>query len=187
LGLVWDRPADPIIEREANEMSVRVLNQVAAQRDQGQPQRLEGKPDSAEAAKKAESQGYLDLLVAAIPTEPLALYTFLIAGIVATIDPGSDQRLTMRWIIFAAMVFFIVAWMVAAYVRLPGKQERKLPWAELASAVIAFGAWGLVMPESPLAAELSGSDQTVWTFIIIAAGVALLGLLTGSMKKTAKS
>lgn len=164
-------------------MSVRALNEIAAQREQGGARQIKAKPTSAEQAKTVERQGYLDLLVGAIPTEPLALYTFLIAGIVATIDPGSDQRLTMRWVIFAVTVVFIVAWMVAAFIRLPGDQKRKLPWAEVSSAVVAFAAWGLVMPESPLAAELSGTDQTVWTFIITAAGVALLGLLTGSMKK----
>lgn len=168
-------------------MSVRALNEVAAQRDQGGARRIEGRPVSSEEVRKTEKQGYLDLLVAAIPTEPLALYTFLIAGIVATLDPGSDQRLTMRWVIFGVTAVFIFVWMVGAYLRLPGDQKRKLPWPEVTSAVIAFGAWGLVMPESPLAAELSGSDQTVWTFIIIAAGVAIVGLLTGSMKRPVSS
>jgi len=168
-------------------MSVKGLNEVAAQRDQGGALGLQSRPGSPQEAKETKEKGYMDLLVTAIPTEPLALYTFLIAGIVATIDPGSDQRLTMRWVIFAATVVFIGIWMIAAYVRLPGNQKRKLPWPEVTSAIIAFGAWGLVMPESPLAAELSGTDQTVWTFIIVAAGVALLGLLTGSMKKAVSS
>jgi hypothetical protein len=164
-------------------MSVRALNEVAAQREQGGARKIKGRPVSVKATKEVERQGYLDLLIGAIPTEPLALYTFLIAGIVATIDPGSDQRLTMRWVIFGAAVVFIIAWMITAFVRLPGDQKRTLPWAEVSSAIVAFAAWGLVMPESPLAAELSGTDQTVWTFIIVAAGVALLGLLTGSMRK----
>jgi hypothetical protein len=195
-------------------MSVRAMNVIAAQREEGPPLRLEspleqmeGESDEAERGKvqragapplpkipaaggadaNTEKQGYLDLLLAAIPTEPLALYTFLVAGIVATLDPGSDQRLTMRWIVFGAAVAFIVIWMIAAFLRLPGKQKRVLPLAEISSAVIAFAAWGLVMPESPLAAELSGSDQTVWTYIIVASAVALLGLLTGSMKKPAKA
>ena len=203
-------------------MSIRAMNVIAAQREEGPPLRLEspleqmesetkktgdGKapragvppqrqagapplpkiPAQSGAEAETEMQGYLDLLLAAIPTEPLALYTFLVAGIVATLNPGSEQRLTMRWIIFGAAVAFIVAWMVAAFLRLPGKQTRALPWAEISSAVIAFAAWGLVMPESPLAAELSGSDQTVWTFIIVASGLALLGLLTGSMKKPASA
>lgn len=168
-------------------MSVRALNEIAAQREQGGARKIKGRPASAKDAKQVERQGYLDLLVGAIPTEPLALYTFLVAGIVATIDPGTDQRLTMRWIIFGAAVVFILAWMITAFLRLPGDQKRTLPWAEVSSAIVAFGAWGLVMPESPLAAELSGTDQTVWTFIIVAAGVALLGLLTGSMKKPIES
>ncbi|HEX6667027.1 MAG TPA: hypothetical protein VF081_10590 [Solirubrobacterales bacterium] len=137
---------------------------------------------------RAQAKGYMDLLVTAIPTEPLALYTFVIAGIVATIDPGTDQRLTMRWIIFSATALLICAWMVAAYLRRPeADRDRKLPLPEITSAIIAFGAWGLVMPESPLAAELSGTDQTVWTFIIVAAGAAILGLLTGTMKKKVES
>jgi hypothetical protein len=164
-------------------MSVRALNQIAAQREQGGARKIKGRPVSGKDAKQIERQGYLDLLVGAIPTEPLALYTFLVAGIVATIDPGTDQRLTMRWIIFGAAIAFIIAWMVANFLRLPGDQKRTLPWAEVSSAVIAFAAWGLVMPESPLGAMLSAANQTVWTYIIIAAGVALLGLLTGSMKK----
>lgn len=168
-------------------MSVKGLNEVAAQRDNGQPVRVRSKPTSTQAAKETEKQGYLDLLITAIPTEPLALYTFLIAGITSTIDPGSDQRLTMRWIIFGVTVLFIAAWMIMSYRRLQDEHKRHLPWAEVASATIAFAAWGLVMPESPLGAELSGTDQTVWTFIITAAGVALLGLLTGRMKKEVAS
>ena len=168
-------------------MSIRALNEIAAQREQGGARRPKQQPLSKPDAKQTERQGYLDLLVGAIPTEPLALYTFVVAGIVATIDAGSDQRLTMRWVVFGATVVFIATWMIAAFVRLPGDQQRKLPWAEVSAAVVAFGAWGLVMPESPLAAELSGTDQTVWTFIITGAGVALLGLLTGSMKKPVQS
>jgi hypothetical protein len=191
-------------------MSVRGLIEVAAERDQGVPMRLETAveppptPEEAVRAggvppppalpvtpqgKKAEPQGYLDLLVTAIPTEPLALYTFLIAGIVTTIEPGSDQRLTMRWIIFSVTVAFIAIWMAAAHMRTQSdeKQKRKLPVVEILCAVFAFSAWGLVMPESPLTAQLSGADQTVWTFIITAAGAALVGLFTGSMKKPAKA
>ncbi|HEX6781938.1 MAG TPA: hypothetical protein VF125_07900 [Solirubrobacterales bacterium] len=168
-------------------MSVRALNEIAAQREQGGARKIKRQPASQKATKEVERQGYLDLLVGAIPTEPLALYTFVVAGVVTTIDPGTDQRLTMRWVLFAAAIAFILAWMIAAFLRLPGDQKRALPWAEVSSAVVAFAAWGLVMPESPLAAELSATNQTVWTFIIIGAGVALLGLLTGSMKKPIES
>ena len=105
-------------------MSMSTLSAVAIQRDKGKPQRVKGKPETEAETKETEASGYFDLLVSAIPTEPLALYTFLIAGIVATIDTGEDQRLTMRWIIYAAMVLFIVLWLAASYIRRP-KADRK--------------------------------------------------------------
>jgi uncharacterized membrane-anchored protein len=164
------------------------MSAVAAQRDSGPPRRLKRKPADEAEAKKTESQGYFDLLVSAIPTEPLALYTFLIAGIVATIDGHDSQRLGLRWAIYGAMIAFIVLWLCASYIRRPKtEKKRHLPFVETLSAVIAFAAWGLVMPESPLNAELSGDDQTIWTLIITVGGVALLGLLTGSLKKPAKA
>ena len=92
----------------------------------------------------------------------------------------------MRWIIFGVTAAFIAIWMFAAHMRDKSAQTRKLPVIEISCAVIAFAAWGLVMPESPLGAQLSATNRTVWTFIITAVGAAMVGLLTGSMKKTAK-
>jgi len=169
-------------------MSLSTLSAVAAQRDSGTPQRAKRTPANGTEAEKTESQGYFDLLVSAIPTEPLALYTFLIAGIVATINGNDSLRLDLRWTIYAVMIAFIVLWLGASYIRRPkAEKKRRIPFVEMLSAVIAFAAWGLVMPESPLNAELSGDDQTIWTLIITVAGVALLGLLTGSLKKPAKT
>jgi quinol-cytochrome oxidoreductase complex cytochrome b subunit len=169
-------------------MSMSTLSAVAIQRDKGEPQRAKRKPKTDAEARETEAKGYFNLLVSAIPTEPLALYTFLIAGIVATIDSGENQRLTMRWIIYAAMILFIVLWLGASCVRRPkAERKRKFPFVEVLAAAVAFGAWGLVMPESPLNAELSGDDREVWTLIITVVGVALLGLLTGSLKKPAKT
>lgn len=165
-------------------MSMTRLTAVAAQREQGGARRAKRKPSTKEEGEKTELQGYFDLLVTAIPTEPLALYTFLVAGIVATIDAKESLRLSMRWWIYGVMIGFIVFWLVASYWRRPkAERDRKLPVAELAAAVVAFATWGLVMPESPLNAELSGDDQVVWTLIITVAGTALLGLITGSLKK----
>jgi hypothetical protein len=48
---------------------------------------------------------------------------------------------------------------------------------------VAFAAWGLVMPQSPLAAELSGDNRVIWTAIITVVGVAVLGLLSRSLQK----
>ncbi|HWM54778.1 MAG TPA: hypothetical protein VNO20_05275 [Solirubrobacterales bacterium] len=160
---------------------------VAAQRDAGALQRAKKKPANQAETKETEKQGYLNLLVSAIPTEPLALYTFLVGGIVATIDSGETERLGLRWGLYAAMIAFIVLWLTSSYLRRPKtERKRRFPFAETLAAIVAFAAWGLVMPESPLNAELSGDDQTVLTLVITGAGVALLGLLTGSLSKPAK-
>jgi hypothetical protein len=167
-------------------MSISRMATIAAQRDSSVPVRTKKKPKDAAEAAETEQRGYIDLLVSAIPTEPLALYTFLIAGIVATIDVGENQRLTLRWAIYGVMIAFIVLWLTTSYLRLPkADRKRRLPWLEIATAVIAFGAWGLVMPESPLFAELSGDDRVISTLIITAAGAAIVSLLTGSLKKPA--
>ncbi|HEV2790287.1 MAG TPA: hypothetical protein VGV69_03205 [Solirubrobacterales bacterium] len=165
-------------------MSITRLNTVAVQREKGGARRPKRKPTNAEEAQTTERQGYLDLLITSIPTEPLALYTFLVGTIVATIEAGEDQRLTMRWWIYAAAIAFIVFWLATSYLRRPkAERKRRFPIAETAAAVVAFATWGLVMPESPLNAELSGDDRTIWTAIVTVAGVALLGLITGSLKK----
>ncbi|MFL5898138.1 MAG: hypothetical protein ACJ76D_06690 [Solirubrobacterales bacterium] len=165
-------------------MSMTRLSAVPAQREHGGARRLKRGATSEQDAQTSERQGYLDLLVTAIPTEPLALYTFLIGGIVATIDKGESQRLTMRWVIYFVMIAFILVWLWMSYRRRPKAQRRrKLPFAEMAAAVVAFATWGLVTPESPLYAELSGDNRVVWTLIVTAAGVALLGVITGSLKK----
>jgi hypothetical protein len=169
-------------------VSLSTLSTVAVQRDAGPPRRTKPKPKTAAEAQATEQQGYLNVLVSAIPTEPLALYTFLIGGIVATIDAGESQRLKLRWGIYAVMVIFIVAWLGASYLRgrAAKDRKRKFPVAETAAAVVAFASWGLVMPQSPLNAELSGDDRVVWTLIITVAGTALLSLLGLPLKEQAK-
>ncbi len=168
-------------------MSLSTLSTMAAQRDTGPPRRTRREPHTPGEAQQTERQGYLNALVAAIPTEPLALYTFLVAGIVATIEAGEDQRLFMRWAIYGGMIVFIAGWLVIAYRRgRADERKRKLPLAEIAAAVVAFAAWGLVMPESPLSAELAGDDRVVWTLVITTVGTAALALLGGSLTRPAK-
>lgn len=169
-------------------MSLSTLSAVAVQRDEGTPRRTKPKPKTAAEAEATEPRPYVSLLVAAIPTEPLALYTFVTAGIVATIDAGDSEQLFLRWTIYAVMILFIVVWLATSYLRgRAAEKKRRYPLAETAAAVIAFGSWGLVMPESPLNAELTGDDRVIWTTVITAAGVAVLSLITGSLKEPAKA
>jgi hypothetical protein len=168
-------------------MSLSTLRTIAVQRDQSAPQRAKTKPMSATEARETEERSYINVLVGAIPSEPLALYTFLVGSIVATIDEGESDRLGMRWAIYGCMMLFIVLWLGIAYYRDRATGKRRFPWVETASASVAFAAWGLVMPGSPLSVELSGDDWVVWTGIITVLGVGLLGLLGVSLKQEVKS
>ena len=169
-------------------MSLSTLTRIAVQRDTGAP-KIAKKKSTPGSEVVAQERGYLSSLAAAIPTEPLALYTFVVAMIVSTIESGGDKRLVMRWAIYAAMILVIVLWLGASYVRNsdPGKKKRSFPWLETASAVTAFAAWGLAMPESPLNAALSSNNRTIWTAIITAAGVLLLGMLGTPLKEEVKA
>jgi cation transport ATPase len=168
-------------------VSLSTLTKIATQRDTGAPQTTEKKTPAHGSAEKTEERSYLSSLIAAIPTEPLALYTFLVATIVATIEPGGDKRLFMRWVVYAAMIVVIVLWLGSSYLRNSDPQKKRaFPWLETASAVIAFAAWGLAMPESPLNAVLSSDNRTIWTAIITAAGVVILGMFGKPLKEEAK-
>jgi hypothetical protein len=158
---------------------MRTLTNIAVQRDTpAGPRKPKRKATTGGEAKETSKASLLDVLVAAIPTEPLALYTGLIAIVVAQIGIGEDARMPLRWALYAAGIAVILLWLPMAYFRDRGEsRQRKFPWAETAAAAIAFAAWGLVTPQSPLSGELSGDDLVIWTAIIATAGVVLLGFL----------
>ena len=137
----------------------------------------------------AATHTYADALVSAIPTEVLALYTFVVTEVVGTItSPTDDKHLRLRWITFAAGFAAIVLYLGASYsANAINARRRKAPVTEILSAGIAFGAWGLVMPGSPLMAMLSASNTRIWTAIITAAGVFLLALSSGRLAKPSTS
>ncbi len=79
-------------------MSLQTLTTIAAERDQGVPKKKTSKR-SAEQASDADSPlSNTDVLIAAIPTEVLALYTGLVTAITVNIssDAGADRHLFMR-------------------------------------------------------------------------------------------
>lgn len=169
-------------------MSLSTLTRIAAQRDTGKPHVAKKKKKEGDESKVGtEERSYLSTLVAAIPTEPLALYTFLVATIVATIEPGGDKRLFLRWVIYVAMIGVIVLWLWSSYRRNRDSDgKRSFPVLETVSAVVAFAAWGLAMPESPLNAALSSDNRTIWTAIVTVVGVLILGMLGKSLKEEVK-
>lgn len=169
-------------------MSMSTLTKIATQRESGRPQTTKREEPRGGSKGQTDDRSYLSTLAAAIPTEPLALYTFVTATILSTIEPGSDQRLLMRWVIYAATIVVIVLWLAGSFYRNLEKKakKRKFPWVETASAAVAFAAWGLAMPESPLNAELSSNNRTIWTAIIVAVAILLLGMFGKPMKEPAK-
>jgi hypothetical protein len=167
-------------------MSIRSLTSIAVQRDQSRPHKAEADGAGAQAAPKSVPQGYADVLVGAIPTEVLAVYTTVVGVIVGTIHGKDNERLTLRWILYGATAAIVVAWLTANYRRQRTGTKRRFPVAETLAAVTAFGAWGLVMPGSPLSASLDSDATAIWSAIIAGAGVLFLGMLGAPLKDQVK-
>jgi hypothetical protein len=173
-------------------MSVRQLATFAVARDKGQPTNAKRKaisgPNRAQVSTgnaPVTAAGAGDALVAAIPTEPLGLYTGLTSGITALFATNkelSSQYLPLRWWIFGVSTLVVALWIVGSYVaqRDPtagGPGSRRLPVPEVITASAAFAAWALVMPGSPLRAELSGTSATVVTLCLTFGGATFVYLL----------
>src|SRR2546429_591774 len=105
-------------------MSIRSLTVLAEARDVGAPMtaKRKAKSDAGQtvapgpSGETAVTAG--DALVAAIPIEPLALYTGLASAIVALFAEGSkstEQYVPLRWWLFGATCAFVVAWIVGGY------------------------------------------------------------------------
>lgn len=182
-------------------MSIRALTDMALERDAGVPAQPRARARAARAQGRAQppaggaagaasrEQSRTDVLISAIPTEVLGPYTALVGLIVSTIDePQEDERATLRWALYAAGLVAIAVWLGAAYVReRTSSRKRSFPLAETMAALIAFAAWGLVMPGAPLAIEVTGDDLTIATGLITAGGVLLVGLMAAPLRKPSKT
>lgn len=167
-------------------MSIRSMSELAVERDLRRPRKPGPRRAGAggEDDRDVEAQSRSDILISAIPTEVLAPYTFLIGVIVSTIDPNEDERLGLRWTVYGVAFAFIVIALFGNYVRLrkPDKR-RKFPLPEMLSAIVAFGAWGLIMPGTPLAAEISEDDFTIWSAIITVVAIFVISVVLGTPLK----
>lgn len=165
-------------------MSIRNLTSIAVQRDAEPPKKL--RKDRAGSQPEPVPQGWADVLIAAIPTEVLAVYTAVIGVVVGTIQAGDDDRIILRWALYGATIFIVVVWLVSNYRRQRTSKKRRFPVAEMLAAGTAFAAWGLVMPGSPLAASLDGDETAIWSAIITGGGVLFLGMLGVPLKDKVK-
>jgi hypothetical protein len=178
-------------------MSVRSLAALAVERDRaaaGQAARG-GAGEAAVAGSRsrrdAAPQTFTDVVISAIPTEPLAAYTALVGIVIGAV--GSGAYLPFRWGAYGAFLAIVVAAVWLAYARAvrgalgvaPGDARRKsFPGVEVGSALLAGGAWGLAMPGSPLDAALSGTARTLTTASVLIGTAAVLSLLAAPALKT---
>jgi hypothetical protein len=165
-------------------VSIRSLSALAVQRDAVTPQKAKKKDDSA--ATETVPQTWTDVIVSAIPSEPLALYTTMIGVIVATVTAAGDNRFWLRWILYIVGILAVAIWLLAEYYRKRTTKRRRFPWAETAAATLAFAGWGLVMPSNPLSLSLGKDNRIIWTALITGATVFLLGILGLPLKDKVK-
>lgn len=138
-------------------MTIRSITALAAQRDQ-QARQAAGLPPPPQAAAAAgqagdagaSRTGQLDTLTAAVPADVAALYTSavgVLAGVLKS-DPSASY-LPLRWGLYAGCLLATTIAVIGSYRSLPDR-KRKVPVAETVTALLSFGFWGLVVPESPL-------------------------------------
>jgi hypothetical protein len=126
------------------------------------------------------------VLVDAIPGEVLAPYTALIGIIVSA--SASKTHEPLRWWIFFVTLALIPTFLILNYYRgRPADRNRVLPFAETLAAMLAFAAWALVMPGSPLSLDISGDDLTIVTAILAIGGAFIVTLLVLSLSKKSKA
>ena len=165
-------------------MSLQSLRTIAVERDHDDPKRTKTGRAPSRAPGAESPLTRTDVLIAAIPTEVLALYTGVVTVVVSNSD-AANRHLSMRWTLYILGFVAIAVWLGGAYVRTPAK-KRRFPFVETLAALIAFAAWGLVMPGSPLGEELSSSNENIWYALITAGGLIALGALKGTLSTKAK-
>ena len=159
-------------------MSIPALGTLAIVRDSRAPQKgdLGKAPADDVAATKGASN--LDILSATLPTGLVSAYTTCIAALVGLVDkdkPDPEDYEGLRWIAFSVLVIAAIGLVLKKYRDNGGT---KVPAAEMLVAAVTSAAFGLGMPESPLALRL-GEDYTVAVPILIAfAGVVVTLFVT---------
>jgi hypothetical protein len=123
------------------------------------------------------------MLVHTVPTEVLAPYTALIAVIIATIGTSQDHYESLRWWLYGVTTGLVIITLLVAFLRASPGGGRRFPLTEITTATIAFAAWGLVMPGSPLSLDVSGSALTISTATIAIAGAFLITLISPTLAK----
>jgi hypothetical protein len=169
-------------------MSVSGLGTLAAARDAGTPK----KSQIGKAVEGTEDDGVAsvrDLLVTAVPTEIVGLFTAAMAVLVGGVEaptvaePDPDDFAFYRWLLVVAVIV-ITALAVnqstkrKQVARRPGSRaKRRVPVTEIATGCVAAAGWALSLPESPL--TLLTENNTLQAFFPLLAAIVAVGVLYG--------
>jgi len=112
-----------------------------------------------------------------IPTETITLYVALLAvfgPLNATADNLCKLSFTSRWVAVAA--FAVVSTLLAlglTYGKARALNKRfTWPWFEMATSPVAFAAWALALPDTPLQ-SICGYNSAIGAFIVLVTTVSL--------------
>jgi hypothetical protein len=154
-------------------VSIRSLGELARRR-------REPAPGGAAAAAPAEpAASGLSALEAAIPADVIALYTAIIAGCEGVLaeDP-EDTYLAFRLVVY--LLGFVCTGYAASRTVRPAVGSgwvTRLKSPEVQTAILAFAAWGLVLPGSFLYVWLSPSLLSITLVTITATSTFLLAVV----------
>lgn len=176
-------------------MSIRSVTDLAVERDMTAP----GTPVASQSPGR-DYERLRDVVISAIPTEVLVLYTAVTSGALALmIRDQPTSYLPYRWTLFAFALALTPAAIYVAYRRKFGERKmhpigghllsgkHRVPYLEMAASTLAAAAWFLVVPGSPLLATLSVSAAEMTSVTIIVVTAAVLGLGFGRPLSTGSS
>jgi hypothetical protein len=163
-------------------MSIRSLGELALRRRV--PAAAAGAAASAPAEPAASG---LSALEAALPADVIALYTAIIAGCEGVLaDDPEDTYLAFRVVVY--LIGFVCTAYAASRIVKPAMGSgwiAALRSPEVQTAVLAFAAWGLVLPGSFLYVWLSSSLLSITLVTITATSTFLLAVVyTPQLRQT---
>jgi hypothetical protein len=116
-----------------------------------------------------------------IPTETITVYVALLALVAPQAQHSSS--LTSRWILFWLMIAAnpIVVILLLMAKKQPG-DKFPFPWFEMVVASIAFAAWALALPDTPLN-SISGYGIQ-WNAAILTVTTAAITLVANALHRS---
>jgi hypothetical protein len=163
-------------------ISAMINNRVAAQLSQTPPPAAlapRGEPvGGAPPAPVGVKSTVVDQLTNYIPTETITLYVAYIAALGTLTAPAgkvlSDASFTSRWV--GVGVFALVSALLALGLQYGTSRRNGIPFKwplfEMISAPVAFIAWALALPDTPLS-SFQGYHVEIGAFIVLATTVAV--------------